>query len=273
MACDTCHQFGPRDDSLDGSGHPTTGSNTSEYVYSSTGDHIAHGAGDPQSWGLNEPNSGLDESVLPATGRCSNCHGDTSGYTNSHTNGVKNLNNGGITGFGSGTGSFTGTRTCTTVDCHGGIETPVWGTPARPARAPQRQTTGSTRRTWRGRPMSPAAGCHGASAETAATRPLNGSLTTAGVGYSAGTCSTNPCHANGVWTAPVALACADCHQNHATYDYLGDGAGTRLPVSGLHAKTNLVDQTDADGARGGVRECHTATPTVATSRGRSRLND
>ncbi len=124
IACDTCHQFGPRDDSLDANGHPTTGTNTQEYTYSSTGDHIKHGAGDPQNWTSPSPVPG-DESSLSTP--CSYCHGDISGYTTNHMNGTVDLASGSIGGPGDNGTWDPVTRTCSNVDCHGNQQTPEWG--------------------------------------------------------------------------------------------------------------------------------------------------
>ncbi len=123
IRCDACHQFGPRDYPLDGSGHPTTGLYRDQYYYSSPGTHIKHGVGDPQNWSSSAPTAADGVTCAP-------CHGDLSGYdTSTHVDGVKFVNSG-FLGKGAGANGTwdPGTRTCSSVNCHGNLATPAWGT-------------------------------------------------------------------------------------------------------------------------------------------------
>jgi predicted CxxxxCH...CXXCH cytochrome family protein len=123
IRCDACHQFGPRDYPLDGSGHPTTGLYRDQYYYSSPGSHIKHGVGDPQNWATSAPTAADGVSCTP-------CHGDISGYdTATHIDGVRFVNSG-FLGKGAGANGTwdNGTRTCSNVNCHGNQVTPAWGT-------------------------------------------------------------------------------------------------------------------------------------------------
>jgi predicted CxxxxCH...CXXCH cytochrome family protein len=121
MACDTCHEFAPNDDALDGSGHPTNPAST-EYTYRSAGDHQKHGVGDT--------GTPANPAAADASGVCDKCHpaGVTS-YTNAHSNGSVELRSGTIgRSDGSDNGTWnSGAKTCANVDCHFNATTPAWG--------------------------------------------------------------------------------------------------------------------------------------------------
>jgi hypothetical protein len=278
-ACDTCHQFGPRDDSLDGgtSGHPLTGTDTADYIYSSVGDHIAHGAGDPQDWTGSDPDEGNDEllSNLPVRGRCSNCHGAISGYLNTHSDGTKFVNDGFIGLAGNGSFDEVTTRTCTLVDCHGGIETEAWGsggTTCTTCHTDQQSVThlAHTDSPTAYVPDDECDNCHPAGATTAShdshsdgTPDILG-----GLGYNSGdgTCSSAGCHGNTAGAdfrdSSPKPACLDCHDT----GFIADGAGA-LPTSGLHATTNLTNHDDTllGGSGNPCEKCHTASPTATAA--------
>ena len=131
-ACDTCHEFAPNDDILDGADHPNatailatfgyTPANALEYTYASVGDHIKHGYADHGA-----PSNPV---AADAAGKCDICHpAAVTTYSNDHTNGDQ----------GPPLGLHRpgrrqrqrhvelGRRTCSNVDCHLNQTTPVWG--------------------------------------------------------------------------------------------------------------------------------------------------
>jgi predicted CxxxxCH...CXXCH cytochrome family protein len=288
-ACDTCHQFGPRDDSLNFTtfGNPTTGSNTDQYFYSSTGDHIKHGVDDPQDWIPPAPIAS-DGTDLSFRYPCSVCHGDISGYnTVDHIDGTKYLNSGQIGFSGTGSGTWNGT-TCSNVNCHYGSDTPTWGSET--TSCTSCHNNGSTGGLDNSAPatgkhakhiaaagayVDKCASCHGTNANTGGhTGHTNGSTNFVGtLSYDDGnkTC-TNSCHlaGNNAWDAAGTLTCTDCHQDHATEDYLGDNGGANLPVSGLHDTVPVVSGVQHDNNftyNGGASTadcstCHTTTPST-----------
>jgi predicted CxxxxCH...CXXCH cytochrome family protein len=243
-ACDTCHQFGPMDDNLDANGHPTAAADPSQYVYASTGDHIAHGVGDPESWSTGEPTA-ANATVPPFTYPCSACHGDISGYLNGHTNGVKDLSSNSIGSIGATSDNGTwnsSTGRCSNVNCHNNTDSPRWGIDDAACNACHLTPpiSGShnehySAKVW-GTPDTNGtycAQCHvdnttSHSDVTDSTIEMSGSL-----GWGSNTCSSTPdgCH-NGsttpTWGAG-SISCTDCHTPG------GANTGNQAnPVSGLH---------------------------------------
>jgi len=281
-ACNTCHQFGPLDDddytgaspgsnSIPDVDEATSPRYNAEYSYPNPGDHDKHGVADLAI--LNPVNT-------DTTGVCDQCHVDASAYPNNHMNGVKDLDSGSI-GYGAGTGSWTGS-TCTTVNCHNGAETPVWGVGSATCTTchalppdTNAHTPHFTAKGWSTGVTTNCTVCHpdneaGGHSSIDGTPEVGG---TKGISYTTPNCTAGiggvGCHAsaptNPDWTGG-AIVCTDCHVPQTVsngYD----------PFSGLHTTDpakmisgNPHDGTFAETAGGGdtgsCDTCHTTVPSA-----------